>query len=259
VQADQLLITGVVTSAGVLDLNFPSPGVVQRVLVHVGQRVAARQLLATEADPGEAAIEAADATAVAADEQQVRGAGHASLAPERAQLARDRSRLAADRQLLAERRIVAPAAGVINAVDAGPGQTAEPDGIADELGQAGPVAAPPLFSLLPEAPQASAKGGSAPSATLPMIQLRAAGGWEVLALVPQSSAGRVRAGQPVTVSIPAAHLTGLDGVVREVLATPVNTADGDMYEAIVTVSSPAPGTPLDGMTANVALTRRAAR
>jgi hypothetical protein len=63
----------------------------------------------------------------------------------------------------------------------------------------------------------------------------------------------VRAGQAVVVSVPAAGLTGVAGRIREVLATPVSTADGDMYEAIVTVAGHGADPPLDGMTANVAL------
>ena len=91
------------------------------------------------------------------------------------------------------------------------------------------------------------------SAVLPMIQLRTSGDWQVLALVPESSAAAVRAGQPVRVSVPAAGLAGQAGVIKEVLAAPVLTADGNMYEAVVAITGDGADPPLDGMTADVAL------
>ena len=95
------------------------------------------------------------------------------------------------------------------------------------------------------------------AATLPMIELRTSSSWEVLALVPESSASSVRAGQVVQVSVPSAKLTAVPGTIEEVLATPVTTADGDMYEAVVTIASHWADPPLDGMTANVSLPQKA--
>jgi multidrug efflux pump subunit AcrA (membrane-fusion protein) len=255
---DDLLMTGSVMSAGVLNLNFATGGVVARVLVRVGDQVREGQLLATEAAPGEASIEAADEAAVTADRQQLAvQSGPAEVAGDRAQLARDRSRLASDRQALAQRRIVAPAAGVVTAVDAAPGDTTAPAGVPDYIGpgRTAPVSVPPLFSLLPDAPQVSTRAGAGGSALLPVIQLRTSASWAVLALVPQSLATALHRGQAVIVSVPAARLAGLPGVVREVLATPVETADGDMYEAVVDVRADPADPPLDGMTANVSLVR----
>jgi membrane fusion protein, macrolide-specific efflux system len=258
-QADSTLITGAVTSSGVVDLNFASAGVVADVLVRVGEHVRKGQLLATETAPGAAAVAAADAAAVAADKQQLaaQSGTAATIAGDRAQLARDQARLAADHQSIARGRIVAPAAGVIIAVDAQPGEIADPAGVRDYLGQGqpAPVAAPPLFSLLPQDPQVSSKSGVTGSATLPVIQLRISRSWAVLMLVPQSSAAVVQAGLAVTVSVPAAGLTALPGIISEVLATPVSTSDGVMYEAVVAISSHRPAPPLAGMTANVILDR----
>jgi multidrug efflux pump subunit AcrA (membrane-fusion protein) len=253
--ADRSVLTGAVTSTGVLDLNFAAPGVVARVLVHVGQQVRRNQLLATESAPGSAAIETADAAAVAADKQQLgaEAGGVASVAAIRAQLARDEARLAIDEQAAAQRRIFAPAAGVITAVDAQPGQSAAPGGIRDLIGQQSPVDPPPLFSLLPKSPQVGTKSGLGSVAAMPAIQLRTSRSWQVLMLVPEGSAASVRGGQPVRVSVPAAGLSAVPGVVEQLLATPVITADGGMYEAVVTVGS-RQDPPLDGMTANILLT-----
>ena len=52
----------------------------------------------------------------------------ASIASDRAQLARDEAKLATDKQNLAQTRILAPAAGVVTAVDAEAGQSAAPAG-----------------------------------------------------------------------------------------------------------------------------------
>ena len=255
VLADAEVMTGSVTSTGVVNLNFGAAGVVARVLVHVGEHVRENELLATEAAPEETAIESADAAAVTADKEQLaaQDGSAASVAADRAQLARDEAKLAADRQAIAQSRIVAPAAGTVTAVDAEPGQTAAPAGIADYVGQSAPVDPPPLFSLLPEDPEVSSRSGVTGSLMLPVIQLRTSPGWEVLVLVPESSAAAVRAGQAVGVSVPAAGLTAVQGSISEVLATPVTTAEGEMYEAIVTVTSLGPDPPLDGMTANVHL------
>ena len=256
--ADSGLMTGSVTSTGIVNLNFAAPGVVGSVLVRVGEHVRKHELLATETTPGEAAVLAADAEAVTADKEQLAAqAGPASaIADDRAQLARDEARLAADHETLAQSWIVAPSAGVVTAVDVQPGQPAEPTGVREYVSQSAAVAPPPLFSLLPENPQVSSVPLGSASATLPVIQLRTSPSWEVLVLVPESSAASVRTGQPVSVSVPAASLTAIRGIIQELLATPVRTADGDMYEAIVAVTSRWADPPLDGMTANVTLDRR---
>ena len=49
----------------------------------------------------------------------------------------------------------------------------------------------------------------------------------------------------------------MPGTIEEVLATPVMTADGDMYEAVVTIASHGADPPLDGMTANISLPQKA--
>jgi multidrug efflux pump subunit AcrA (membrane-fusion protein) len=260
--ADRDVLTGSVTSTGVVDLNFAAAGVVASVLVRVGESVRKKQLLATESAPGAVAIETADAAAVTADKEQIDAQGGttgaaASIASDRAQLARDEARLATDEENLAQTRILAPAAGVVTAVDAQPGQAAAPAGIRDYAGAPASADPPPLFSLLPESPQVSSKAGMTGATTLPMIQLRTSGSWEVLVLVPESAASSVRTGQAVRVSVPAARLAAVSGTIEEVLATPVVTADGDMYEAVVTIASHGADPPLDGMTANISLPQKA--
>jgi multidrug efflux pump subunit AcrA (membrane-fusion protein) len=257
-RADRDVITGSVTSTGVLELNFGTPGVVATVLARVGEHVRKGQLLATEVAPGELAVEAADKAAVAADKEQlgVQAGTAASVAADKAQLARDEAKLAADEETIALSRIVAPTAGIVTAVDAQPGQAAAPAGVRDYVGQPSPVAAPPLFSLLPESPQAGSKSGVTGSATLPVIQMRTSRSWEVLVLVPEGLAASVRPGQPVRVSVPADGLGAVPGDVQEMLATPVSTSEGDMYEAIVTVRRHWSDPPLDGMTADVTLAQR---
>jgi multidrug efflux pump subunit AcrA (membrane-fusion protein) len=261
--ADRGVLTGSVTSTGIVDLNFASAGVVANVPVHVGERVRKGQLLASEAAPGAASIASADAEAVTADREQLDAqTGAVSVAGDRAQLARDEAKLAADEETIAASRIVAPAAGTVTAVDAQPGQSAAPAGIREYVGDAAVTSPRPLFSLLPLSPQVGVKTGVSGSATLPMIQLQISGSWEVLVLVPEGTAPSVRTGQPVEVSVPAAQVTDVPGVVQEVLAAPVSTAEGEMYEAVVTVarnrsSDHGADPPLDGMTANVTLSAQA--
>ena len=66
----------------------------------------------------------------------------------------------------------------------------------------------PGSSLLPRGPMASLP---ATGMALPVIALRTGGGWQVRLLIPQTGIGAVKAGRTVTISVPAAQLSGVIG------------------------------------------------
>ncbi len=262
VAADGQALTGTVTSNGVVYLNFATPGQLAKVLVHIGQRVTNGQVLATEAVPGAAAVAAADRAAIAADKARlaelVAAAAQstpADISGARAQLARDQAQLALEAtDVVASTRIVAPARGTVIAVNGLPGDTADSAGVRDypALSPAAPVTQQPLFSLLPAGPQSSLRAAGSALA-LPVVALRTVSSWQVIVLVPESSALAVRPGQAVTISVPAAHLNAVRGRIGELLATPVATGQGIAYQAVVDVLSRRADPPLSGMTADVQL------
>jgi multidrug efflux pump subunit AcrA (membrane-fusion protein) len=257
--ADSRSLGGTVTSSGLAYLNFASSGQVATVSVQAGQTVRSGQLLATEAAPTAMAVVAADRASITSARLQlaaVAGGTPADVAVARAQLARDQAQLAIDRAKVVGTRIVAPAAGTVVAVNGQPGETAGADGIRDYSAPAPatPVTQQPLFSLLPEGPQASDPAGDgAAGLALPVIALRTSDVWQVTVLVPESSAAAVRPGLAVTISVPAAGISGLRGRVQELLATPVTTAQGPAYQAVVTVLDHQAHVPPSGMAADVQL------
>jgi hypothetical protein len=87
----------------------------------------------------------------------------------------------------------------------------------------------------------------------PLIALRTSAGWQVKMLVPESSISAVRRGLDVTLSVPAAGLSGVRGYIQELLPTPVITATGVAYQAVVHVLGQQRAVPFSGMTANVQL------
>jgi len=261
IAADATELTGTVTSNGVIDLNFAGTGQVARILVAPGQQVRKGQLLATEVAPAALAVVAADNAAIAADLARLAadrsaGADAAQLAAARAQRAKDAAQLATDRSALARTRIVAPASGSVLALNAQPGEIVSPAGVRAYPYQSPqvPVSQQPLFSLLPEGPQASYKvTGPATDAALPVIELRASASWQVIVLVGEQSVRRIRLGVRARVGVPAAGIHGLPGRISELLTTPVSTAQGFAYQAIVAVAGGRGAPPLDGMTADVRL------
>ena len=86
-----------------------------------------------------------------------------------------------------------------------------------------------------------------------MVALRISDSWEVVVLVPENSVSTVRAGRAVTISVPAAGISGVAGRVQEVLPTPQSTASGVAYQAVVKVFGHQDTAPLSGMSADVEL------
>jgi len=258
--ADSRSLAGAVSSNGLTYLNFAAPGQVAAIAVQVGQHVRRGELLATESAPVAAAVVAADGAAIKAARSQLAaitaGGVPAAIAGAQAHLAASRAQLGIDRAKVSQTRIVAPADGTVVAVNGQPGEFASDAGIRGYPAAGQPAAASrqPLFSLLPEGPQASIQaGGTAASAlALPVVELQTSKSWQVSVLVPENLVAAVRPGRPVTVSVPAAGLSGIPGRVRELLSTPAVTADGTAYLAVITVLRQSRAA-ADGMSANVQL------
>lgn len=256
--ADGSSLSGTVTNSGVVYLNFSSSGQLATIRAAIGQRVRKGQLLATEVAPATTAVLAADRAAITADKSELAsalsGGTSSAIDAARAQLARDKGQLASDRAEAAGTRIVAPSAGTVMAVNGQPGETVDADGIRDYEAPGTSATQRPLFSLLPEGPQsADTAGGSDSGAYLPVIALRTSGTWQVSVLIPEGSVGQVRAGQLVSVDVPAAGLNGIPGRVQELLTTPVATSNGMGYQAVVTVLDQRQISPPTGVAANVQL------
>jgi len=245
-------LTGVVSGSGIASLNFGASGRVATVRVHLGQVVRRGELLATEAGPAKTAAFRADRAAITADKAnlavlQADGSAAASITAARAQLAKDRARRAADQVKVGDTEIVAPRTGTVVAIFGQPGETVSPAGLRGSTARA---QASRTVSLLPSGPVASLR---ATGVALPVIALRTGGGWQVRLLIPQTSASAVKVGANVTVSIPAAQLSGVRGTITEVSPTPVTSSGGAGYEAVVRVLGRTRITPLSGTTADVQL------
>ena len=118
---DSKLLTGTVTSSGVVTLNFAYPGQISKVGVRPGQWVRKGQVLAAEYDPDAASVVAADKAAIAsaqaaialaqaaiasaqakiAELKTAEAADPAAAAADNAQLAADNAQLAAEKTQLA--------------------------------------------------------------------------------------------------------------------------------------------------------------
>ena len=254
--ADSRSFTGVVSSSGIASLNFAASGRVGSVRVHLGQAVRQGELLATETGAARTAAVRADRAAITADKAnlaalQADGSAAASITAAQAQLAKDRARRAADRMKLVATQIVAPRSGSVVAIFGQPGETVSPAGLRSSAAHA--QASPgqqPRFSLLPSGPMASLR---AAGMALPVIALRTGGGWQVRLLIPQTDTSAVKVGGNVTISVPAAQLTGIKGTITELSPRPVASSGSASHEAVVQVLGRTRITPLSGMTANVEL------
>jgi membrane fusion protein, macrolide-specific efflux system len=257
--ADGSSLSGTVTSSGVVYLNFSSSGQVATISAHVGQQISKGELLATEVAPAAAAVLAADRAAITADKSELTaaqsGGSTAAIDTAQAQLARDKGQLALDRADAAGTRIVAPSAGTVIAVNGEPGETADAEGIRDYSSEPGGTSLTqrPLFSLFPDGPQSSTADGSDAVTPAPIIALRTSDTWQVTVLIPESSVAKIKAGQDVTIDVPAADITGVPGRIQELLTMPVATSQGTDYEAVVTVLDGRQVSPPSGMAANVQL------
>ena len=255
--ADARTFTGTVSSDGITDLNFASPGLVGKILVGPGTAVKTGQVLATETSPAATAAITADEASIAADKAKLAGL-HAANAPglstaaAQAQVAKDQAQLAADKAKLMQTQIVAPASGEVVAVNGQPGEAVTSAGVRSYSAPPPASGQQPAFSLLPEGPAPNMKSNSSASAQ-PLISLRTSADWQVKMLLPESSISAIRPGLDVTVSVPAVGLNGIHGYIQELLPTPVTTSSGVAYQAVVHVLGQQRAVPLSGMTANVQL------
>jgi multidrug efflux pump subunit AcrA (membrane-fusion protein) len=264
---DRQLLTGTVTSSGVIALNFTDSGQISKVDVRLNQLVRKGQVLAFEYDPNADTVLAADKETISAEQAKIAElraaeaadpsavpADSAQLAADKAELAVDEAQLATDRMKITATEIIAPADGTVVAANGQPGETVTSVGIRDYTTDSGRTSASqrPPFSLLPEGPQSvrtAAGGGSA----LPVIALRVSTSWQVIALVPEGSVSAVRPGMAVRISVPAVHIADMRGQVDEVLPTPVSTTQGIFYQAVVAITGHTASLPLSGMAADVQL------
>jgi multidrug efflux pump subunit AcrA (membrane-fusion protein) len=248
--------TGVVSSSDIASLNFAASGRVGIVRVHLGQAVRHGELLATETAAARTVGIRADRAAITADKAnlaalQADGSAAASITAAQAQLARDQARRATDRMKLVATQIVAPRSGTVVAIFGQAGETVSPAGLRSSAAHA--QASPgqqPRVSLLPSGLLASLR---AAGMELPVIALRTGGGWQVRLLIPQTDTSAVKVGGNVTISVPAAQLTGIKGTITELSPRSVASSGSVSYEAVVRVLGRTRITPLSGMTANVEL------
>ncbi len=261
------MLTGAVTSGGVVTLNFPNAGVISVVKVQPEQLVHKGQVLAVEYAPNVGAIVTADDAAISAVQAKIAELkteetlypltvpqDQAQIASEKAQLATDQAQLATDRMRAAATEILAPSAGMIVATNGQPGEAVTSAGIRDYSNSSQPVTGSrePAFSLLPEGPQSTGRT-SASGSSLPVIALRVSFSWSVVAFVPEARVSGIKVGQAVTVSVPAARIKDVRGHIQEVLPNPVQSSTGPQYQAIVAITSTVPTPPLNGMAANIEL------
>jgi multidrug efflux pump subunit AcrA (membrane-fusion protein) len=255
---DSKLFTGTVTSSGMVDLNFTKSGYLASVPVHAGQPVHKGQMLAAEYAPAVNALITADKAAIASDQARLAQLKAVPVVDEQAQvaaaqasLAKDQAQLASDKVDASATQILAPSDGTVVAVNGQPGETVSADGIrTGATSQPAQTAQAPLFSLLPEGPQAS-RTAAGDSAALPVVALRTSASWHVVALIPESTVSSIRVGQPVTVSVPAAGITHVRGQIDEVLPTPTATSGGTAYQTVIGIAGHEAAVPLDGMAADV--------
>ena len=264
-RSDRRLLTGTVTSNGVVTLNFTLPGQIKSVKVRLGQAVRKGQVLATEDARNTDALIAGDKAAIAYDRAkiaQLQAAEAASptvsavdetrVSASKARLALDEAHLAVDRIKRTSTEVIAPSSGTVVAANGQPGETVTPSGVRNYAadGQQSLPAQQPEFSLLPEGPQSAPR--TPPSARyLPVIALRTSATWQVVALIPEKSVSNIAAGNEVTIDVPAAHVTGVRGRIEAVLPTPLQTSTGTAYQANVTTTGHTSNRPLNGMAANI--------
>jgi hypothetical protein len=267
VSADQKLLTGTVTSGGVVTLNFTYLGEISKVYVRPHQWVRKGQVLAAEYNPNAGSVVAADKLVIASEQAKIAqlkedevlyppsaSVDNVQISADKAQLAVDEVQLATDRQKVAAMEIVAPSPGEVIAANGQPGQTVSSAGIRYYAtdSQQPSTAQGPAFSLLPEGPQ-TVRHVPASQFSVPVIALRVSATWQVVALVPEDSVSGIRPGQHVTIGVPSAHITDVPGQIDEVLPKPAATPEGIFYQAVVAITGHARSLPLDGMAADVRL------
>jgi multidrug resistance efflux pump len=261
------IVTGTVSSSGVIALNFAVSGQIGKMNVHLDQAVRRGQVLAAEYAPNADSVVTADKAAIAAEQAKITqlkasaaadpanaSADDAQLAAALAQLASDKAQLASDRLKVADTEIIAPSGGIVVAANGQPGETVTSVGIrsyaSDSRQQS--TTQGPQFSLLPEGPQPVRRDAAA-VASLPVIALRVSTAWQVIALIPEDSVSEVKPGQKVTIDVPTARIADLAGQVQQLIPTPVSTAQGLFYQAVITVTGRTAAAPMNGMAADIQL------
>ena len=143
--------------------------------------------------------------------------------------------------------IVAPAAGVVAQVNGSSGENLGPAGVPAYKAPASIQSTQPSgFSLFPSQPTPS--GSSSASGDEPLVEI-VGGIQQVTAQVPESSIGKFRVGQAVSVNFSVLDLTQ-EGVVTAVVLSPTGNSAAVTYEVIVKLDRTLPGL-LPGMTATV--------
>lgn len=264
---DHRLLTGTVTSSGVVTLNFTSPGEISRMEVRLGDTVRKGQVLAAEYDPDAALVVAADNATIASEKAKIAElkaaaaadpaaapADNAQIATDKAQITVDEAQLATDRTKIAAAEILAPSSGIVIAANGQPGETVTASGIRDFAtdSQQAATTQNPQFSLFPEGPQATRRTPASGS-DLPVIALRTSTTWQVVTLIPEGSVSGIKPGRKVTISVPAAHIKDVPGQIDEIVPTPAATSAGVFYQAVVTITGHAMNLPMNGMAADIQL------
>lgn len=238
--AENETLTGVVTQSSLDSLNFAAVGRVGRVRVRLGQVVRKGQLLAREITPaGALSALRTDRAAIVADKTDLAaliaaGAPAASVTAARAQLAADQAQRAADQAAMVIR---APMAGTVVAVFGRAGDPVTAAGLPSPGQQ-------PAATQLSALTLASLRGGGR---ELPVIALRTSSQLQVRLLIPAESPAALKVGSAVTLSVPAAGLTRVTGLISEL--APASAGGGDV--AVVQVRGAIPATALTGMRADV--------
>lgn len=261
------MLTGTVTSSGIVALNFQHSGVISVMKVQPDESVHKGQVLALQYAPDTGAKVTADNAAISAVQDKITelktneamfpantSEDQAQIASEAAQLATDQAQLLTDRMQVSAAEIVAPAAGVIIAANGQPGEEVTPSGIRNYTPQQAERVQQPQFSLLPEGPQ-SINRASKSGMSLPVISLRVSSTWEVIALIPENLVHSIKAGQAVTVSVPAAQFKNVPGRIQQILPDPVTSSSGPEYQAVISITGTVSSPPLDGMAADIELLR----
>jgi biotin carboxyl carrier protein len=239
--AENETLTGVVTQSSLTGLNFAAAGRVVRVRARLGQTVRKGQLLAREVTPaGTLSALRTDRAAIVADKADLAaltaaGAPPASVTAARAQLTADQAQRAADRAAMVIR---APMAGTVVAVFGRTGEAATPAGLPVPGQQ-------PAATELSGATLASLRGGGR---ELPVIALRTASSLQVRLSIPAESPAALRVGSVLALSVPAAGLARVSGVI-----TALTPGAGGGQAAVIQVRGADPATALTGMRATVYL------
>jgi multidrug efflux pump subunit AcrA (membrane-fusion protein) len=183
----------------------------------------------------------------------------AQISSAQANIAADSARQAQDQQTLDNLTLLAPVAGVVSDVEAGPGDLVSSDGVHNFTGPPGMGRSQQRFNLFPAAP---ASGTQAGTNFAPAVHVYTDTGWRVVAEVNENDVVKLRTGQSVRVQVPALGGVWATGTVESVIGTPVtvngvpvNAGVPARYDIWVRIDSPPRGL-LPGMRARVRLHQR---